>query len=198
MKKVLFISLIAVIVIIGITLLAVKITKLKQSTKYSIVSKEQKSAVATTSKDSSDGSVIFSQVKSEKNGISQQLIRIDSSKYSIDNLEHYQEIKIDGFEQLLAQSRPIVPFKKITIKLPPNTSIDNTDVEFENRKNLGEINIPAFQMPPPMPDDNWDSGPVDCPRNLGIFPEKQYETKTVDMGGYQELITLNYETNFIH
>lgn len=131
---------------------------------------------------------------------------INISDYWIDRNGEYDIVRIKQGDLLLeGPTTPVVPFITRKIDLPLNAEIKRFEVELEGRVDLGNLNIPAFQPPSPMPDPDGKypaGGYIEAPKNIGVFPVKHYYYKTVEIIGYKQVIIkifpLFYDTHTKH
>ena len=110
--------------------------------------------------------------------------RISSENFSyfIENSNGYDYIEIKDFETLFEENMPMIPYKEFEFDVPLDAEI-SVDAIFTNQTAIRDMNVPAFVSPPPMPEDNWDSGPVNVSDELGIFPETQFSYRRIKLGG---------------
>jgi hypothetical protein len=112
-------------------------------------------------------------------------LSIDASNYNVvTTTDNYNLVLINGFDLLMQDSQtPVIPIQTYNVDLPLNATVDNINVTFGSQQSLGQINIPAFVPPPPMPELGADPGGyVPSPTNIGTFPSSQssYHVSTHD------------------
>ncbi len=133
-------------------------------------------------------------------GTNTKTTAVDASNYSQTASDGYDLININGFDLLLQDSvTPVVPTGRFSANVPLNATIDSVTVDFSTPVDLGALNIPAFQPPPPMPDPDGllpPGGYVDSPTNLGVFPASQYSYKTAEIIGYKQVLVDIYPLTF--
>jgi len=133
-------------------------------------------------------------------GTNTKTIVVDTSNYSQTTSDIYDIVSIDGFDLLrINSSTPVVPKGRLFVNIPLNATIDSVTVDFSSPVDLGNLNIPAFQPPPPMPDPDGlmpSGGYVDSPTDLGIFPAEQYSYKTAEIIGYKQVLVDIYPLTF--
>ncbi len=111
-----------------------------------------------------------------------QEISSENFPYYIKNTNGYDYIEIKEFELLYETNMPMIPYKTIEIDVPLDAEI-YVEVVLNNQTIIPNMNIPAFIPPSPMPDDEWESGPINVSNELGIFPKVNLEYRKVDLSG---------------
>lgn len=141
-----------------------------------------------------------STIQMEVLGTLTKISAVDSSAYTTSTTDGYDVVEITGFDLLLeGTSTPVVPMGQFTINIPLNAVVDLVTVDFIGAVDLGTLNIPAFQLPPPMPDPDGllsPGGYVDSPTDLGVFPAAQFSYKTAEVIGYKQVIVDVYPLIF--
>ncbi len=118
---------------------------------------------------------------------SAKIIVVDSSDYHVES-DTFDIVRVDGFDLLLEdENTPVVLRSEFTANIPLNAIVDSVDVTFDNPVDLGMLNIPAYELIPPMPGDEG-GGYVQCPTDLGVFPPNQYSYNVSEIVGYNQVI----------
>lgn len=138
-------------------------------------------------KQGDDVTYVTSHIESSTLETNTKVVTVDCSNYQTKAIDTYDVVSIDGFDLSKKQSKPVVPVKQIRMNIPLNATVDNIDVTFTNANTLGDLNIPAYQLPPPMPGEDFEGEYIDCSNDLGVYPPVQYAEKNSEMVGYQTL-----------
>ena len=128
-------------------------------------------------------SVIRSQAKDQ----SSKKIIVDTSTYQIQS-DIYDLVVINDFKMSHKINMPVLPENTISVNIPLNATLNSVNVTFSNEIDAGQLNIPAFFPPPPMPDDDaYEGGFIECPQDVGVYPETKYYSSLTENVGFQQV-----------
>ncbi len=119
--------------------------------------------------------------------------------YNNKKIDNYVLFEIEGFETLYESNKPMIPFRQIEVDVPLDAEV-YVNVDFSNKIKIKNTNIPAYRPPSPMPAYDWesvpDSGPIDCPKDISIFPEKNFDYRKFDRMGYSVVHVFVYPLTY--
>jgi len=118
-------------------------------------------------------------------------VDVNLTNYSIDEKQQFDIIVIDGCNLLQKdENTPVLPFFRYIVKVPADTTINNVNVTKENQVSLGQLNIPSYQPPPPipLPSEEQPSGFIEYPILKGGYPTNHFTYTSVLLENYQEII----------
>ena len=123
-------------------------------------------------------------------------INIDCSNFNISSGD-FDVLSIEDFELLNRdESTPVIPRKTLEINIPTNSTVENVTVTFGNESAWDNLNIPAYQPPPPMPTPGVIGGYIECPSGNGIYPAEQYKYRIVEMEDYKVVMVTVFPVTF--
>lgn len=102
--------------------------------------------------------------------------------YDINRVAGYDSVKVEGFETLQVNEKPMIPYREIEIDVPLDAKV-TVDAVLGDAISFSGMNVPAFVSPPVMPDEEWGDLFADVSDELGVFPVESFYYLKVDFSG---------------
>jgi len=106
----------------------------------------------------------------------------DASNYSVNELDGFDIVEVEGMEASDGLDAPIVPLAEIELTLPPEAEVIEVELVKTNPVDLGTLNIP--QDLPAVPIPGGDPGGLAEAPDIGVYPSQPYEMRQMIVDGY--------------